>query len=78
MQNASAQSDAQSASSGSRLYMLERFDIGPVPIDRQLRVVGMNDYAPEWKSPRDPREPAAAGKRLLRKIPTTRQRRPSG
>ncbi len=45
MQNASAQAEAQSASSGSWLYMLERFDIGLVHIDRQLSVVGMNDYA---------------------------------
>jgi hypothetical protein len=38
MQNASAQSEAQSASSGSWLYVLERFGIGFVHIDRQLRV----------------------------------------
>ena len=31
-------------SSGSWLFMLERFDIGLVHIDRHLRVVGMNDY----------------------------------
>ena len=45
MQNASAQAEAQSVASGSWLYMLERFDIGLVHIDRELRVVGMNDYA---------------------------------
>lgn len=159
MQASGIQSEVQSASSGSWLYMLERFDVGLVHIDRQLRVVGMNDYArrclpveeklpfgkivtsfhpkgsrakvqfligqaecpvnnappmtmiinipdrmlivkvskiadekgvttgytlvfhdvtevisqaPDWKTPRDN---AAAGKRMLRKIPTTRQRR---
>jgi hypothetical protein len=45
MQQACAHAEAQPASSGSCLYMLERFDIGLVHIDRQLRVVGMNDYA---------------------------------
>jgi hypothetical protein len=45
MQNASAQSEAQSASSGSWLYLLEQFDIGLVHLDRQLRVAGLNDYA---------------------------------
>lgn len=45
MQQACAHSGAQSASSGSWLYMLERFDIGLVHIDLQLRVVGMNDHA---------------------------------
>ena len=45
MQNASAQSKAQSASAGSWLYLLERFDIVLVHIDRQLSAVGMNDYA---------------------------------
>jgi LytTR family transcriptional regulator, CO-responsive transcriptional regulator RcoM len=162
MQQACPHPEAQSAASGSWLYMLERFDIGLVHIDLQLRVVGMNDYArrclpveekmpfgklvtsfhpkasrakvqfligqaecpvnnappmtmiinipermliikvtkiadergattgytlvfhditevisqaPDWKAPRDARENAVAGKRLLRKIPTTRQRR---
>ena len=32
-------------SSGSWLFMLERFDIGLVHIGRQSRVVGMNDCA---------------------------------
>ena len=45
MQQACALSEAPSASSGSWLYMLERFEIGLVHIDRELRVVGMNDYA---------------------------------
>ena len=45
MQAASAQSEAQSPCSGSWLYMLERFDIGVVRIDRKLRVVGMNESA---------------------------------
>jgi LytTR family transcriptional regulator, CO-responsive transcriptional regulator RcoM len=31
--------------SGSWLYLLERFDVGIVHLDRELRVVGMNDYA---------------------------------
>ena len=162
MQPACPQAEAQSASSGSWLYMLERFEIGLVHIDRELRVIGMNDYArrclpveeklpfgklvtsfhpkasrakvqfligqaecpvnnappmtmiinipermliikvskiadergittgytlvfhditelisqaPDWKAPRDARDSSAAGKRLLRKIPTTRQRR---
>jgi LytTR family transcriptional regulator, CO-responsive transcriptional regulator RcoM len=34
-----------SASSSSWLYLLERFDVGVVHIDRELRVVGMNDFA---------------------------------
>jgi LytTR family transcriptional regulator, CO-responsive transcriptional regulator RcoM len=46
MQQACAHAEAQPASSGSWLYMLERFHIGLVHIDRRLRVVGMNDYAP--------------------------------
>jgi DNA-binding LytR/AlgR family response regulator len=163
MQQACPHVEAPSGSaSGSWLYMLERFDIGLVHIDRELRVVGMNDYArrclpveeklpfgklvtsfhpkasraklqfligqaecpvnnappmtmiinipermliikvskiadergattgytlvfhditevisqaPDWKSPRNEREIAVAGKRMLRKIPTTRQRR---
>jgi hypothetical protein len=43
MQQACAHAEAPSASSGSWLYMLERFEIGLVHIDRELRVVGMND-----------------------------------
>jgi len=31
--------------SSSWLYLLERFDVGVVHIDRELRVVGMNDFA---------------------------------
>ena len=33
------------APSSSWLYLLERFDVGVVHIDRELRVVGMNDFA---------------------------------
>lgn len=33
------------AGPGSWLYMLERFDVGVVQLDRQARVVGMNDFA---------------------------------
>ena len=45
MQPAAPQSEAPPASSGSWLYMLERFEIGLVHIDRQMRVVGMNEFA---------------------------------
>lgn len=42
-------SHAESAPSGGRtaswLYLLERFDVGVVNLDRELRVIGMNDYA---------------------------------
>lgn len=38
------QAEAQSPP-GSWLYLLERFDIGLVHLDRQLRVTGMNDFA---------------------------------
>ena len=31
--------------SSSWLYLLERFDVGVVNVDRELRVVGMNDFA---------------------------------
>lgn len=34
-----------SSSSGSWLYLLERFDVGVVHVDRELRVIGMNDFA---------------------------------
>ena len=33
------------SSSSSWLYLLERFDVGVVNIDRELRVIGMNDFA---------------------------------
>lgn len=33
------------ASSSSWLYLLERFDVGVVHLDRELRVMGMNDFA---------------------------------
>jgi len=33
------------APTSSWLYLLERFDVGVVHIDRELRVVGMNDFA---------------------------------
>lgn len=45
MQQTCPHAEAQPPASGSWLYMLERFDIGLVHIDRELRVVGMNDYA---------------------------------
>jgi hypothetical protein len=44
MQQANPQAEAQPAP-GSWLYLLERFDIGLVHLDRELRVVGMNDFA---------------------------------
>jgi len=44
MQTACPHADAQSPSS-SWLYLLERFDIGLVHLDRELRVIGMNDFA---------------------------------
>src|SRR5689334_19419944 len=34
-----------SSSSNSWLYLLERFDLGVVHVDRELRVIGMNDFA---------------------------------
>jgi hypothetical protein len=34
-----------SSPSSSWLYLLERFDVGVVHVDRELRVVGMNDFA---------------------------------
>ena len=38
--------DASSATpSSSWLYLLERFDVGVVHLDLELRVIGMNDYA---------------------------------
>jgi hypothetical protein len=40
-----AAAPAPSSSSSSWLYLLERFDVGVVHIDRELRVVGMNDFA---------------------------------
>ena len=33
------------APSSSWLYLLERFDVGVVSVDRELRVTGMNDFA---------------------------------
>jgi hypothetical protein len=33
------------ASPGSWLYLLERFDVGVVHLDLELRVIGMNDFA---------------------------------
>jgi hypothetical protein len=33
------------APSSSWLYLLERFDVGVVHVDRELRVLGMNDFA---------------------------------
>jgi hypothetical protein len=33
------------APSSSWLYLLERFDVGVVHLDRELRVLGMNDFA---------------------------------
>jgi hypothetical protein len=45
------------AAHGSLLYMLERFEVGIVQLDRELRVVAMNDFARRvlprgWRSPR--------------------------
>jgi len=36
---------ASAAPSSSWLYLLERFDVGVVHLDLELRVMGMNDYA---------------------------------
>ena len=36
---------AQAANSNSWLYLLERFDVGVIHLDRNLHVVGMNDFA---------------------------------
>lgn len=36
---------APSSTSNSWLYLLERFDVGVVHLDLELRVIGMNDYA---------------------------------
>ena len=36
---------APSAPPSTLLYLLERFEVGVVHIDRQLRVIGMNDFA---------------------------------
>jgi hypothetical protein len=33
------------SSSSSWLYLLERFDVGVVNVDKELRVIGMNDFA---------------------------------
>ncbi len=44
MQQVGCPVEAQPAP-GSWLYLLERFDIGLVHLDRHLRVVGMNDFA---------------------------------
>ncbi len=44
MPQACPHTEAQSAP-GSWLYLLERFDIGLVHLDRQLRVIGMNEFA---------------------------------
>jgi LytTR family transcriptional regulator, CO-responsive transcriptional regulator RcoM len=38
-------SPSSSSSSSTWLYLLERFDVGVVHIDRELRVLGMNDFA---------------------------------
>jgi hypothetical protein len=36
---------AQSANANSWLYLLERFDVGVIHLDKNLHVVGMNDFA---------------------------------
>lgn len=36
---------AQSSNSNSWLYLLERFDVGVIHLDKSLHVVGMNDFA---------------------------------
>lgn len=38
-------SAAQTANPNSWLYLLERFDVGVIHLDMNLRVVGMNDFA---------------------------------
>lgn len=45
MEPACPHAEARPSSPGSWLYLLERFDIGVVQLDRELRVVGMNDFA---------------------------------
>jgi hypothetical protein len=36
---------AQNANANSWLYLLERFDVGVIHLDKNLRVAGMNDFA---------------------------------
>lgn len=36
---------AQSANANSWLYLLERFDVGVIHLDKSLHVIGMNDFA---------------------------------
>ncbi len=38
-------SGAQSANANSWLYLLERFDVGVIHLDKDLHVAGMNDFA---------------------------------
>jgi LytTR family transcriptional regulator, CO-responsive transcriptional regulator RcoM len=45
MQQATPPTDAVRTGSGSWLYLLERFDIGLVQLDRELHVIGMNEFA---------------------------------
>jgi hypothetical protein len=45
MESACPHVDSRPAPAGSWLYLLERFDIGVVNLDRELHVIGMNDYA---------------------------------
>jgi hypothetical protein len=45
MEPACPHAESRPAPSGSWLYLLERFDVGVVNLDRELHVIGMNDYA---------------------------------
>jgi hypothetical protein len=45
MLHAAPRANAPASGPGSWLYVLERFDIGLVQLDLELRVVGMNDFA---------------------------------
>lgn len=45
MQQATPPAEAARTGSGSWLYLLERFDIGLVQLDRDLHVIGMNEFA---------------------------------
>jgi hypothetical protein len=45
MQQATPTAETGRTGSGSWLYLLERFDVGLVHIDRELRVIGMNEFA---------------------------------
>jgi LytTR family transcriptional regulator, CO-responsive transcriptional regulator RcoM len=45
MQTCPVSSSNSAAAASTWLYLLERFEVGVVHIDRELRVIGMNDFA---------------------------------